>query len=68
MIRTFLRPTLVKRFNVRTKCDLNCKDGCVEQTNHIKNISKNTDIIATITIINFLVPFVHLINKIYLKI
>jgi hypothetical protein len=60
MIRTFLRPNLIKRFNIRTKCDLNCKERCVnlmsQQVEPLNKIANHTKIITIIAVANFIAP------------
>ena len=62
MIRTLLRPNLIKRFNIRTKCDLNCKERCdnliSQQVKTLNTISKQTEIITIITVVKFIAPIV----------
>jgi hypothetical protein len=62
MIRTLLRPNLIKKFNIKTKCDLNCKERCVnlmsQQVQTLNTISKQTETITMITVINFITPIV----------
>lgn len=65
MIRTFLRPNLIKRFNntyIRLKCDLNCKERCVnltsQQLESLNKVAKHTEIISIITIINLMGPII----------
>ena len=61
MIRTLLRPNLIKRFNIRTKCDLNCKESVnlmSQQVQSLNTISKQTEIITIITVVNFIAPIV----------
>jgi hypothetical protein len=73
MIKSFLIQPLIKRYNIRTKCDLNCKEKYVnlisQQTESLEKIYKHTQIITFITIANFMAPVVFigaacLINKI----
>ena len=61
MIRTFFRPKLINRFNIRTNCHLNCNDGCnlmSQQVKTLNTISKQIEIIKIITVIKFIAPII----------
>lgn len=62
MIRTFLRPNLIRRFTIRTNCNLKCNDRCtnlISEQNQILNLmGKQIRIITTITVVNFLTPLI----------
>ena len=60
-----IRPNTNRLFNnmyIRTKCDLNCNDKCAnlmsQQTQTLNTISKQTQIITIISVINFMAPVV----------
>lgn len=62
MIRTFLRPNLIKQFNIRKKCDFNCKERCIDlrskQTESLYKISNYTQKMLIISIINLMGPII----------
>lgn len=62
MIRTLLRPNLIKRFNIRTKCDLNCSQRKIElmgkQLDYLDRISNHTHTILIITISQLCAPII----------
>ena len=64
MIRTFLRPNLIKRFNIRRKCDLNCKDRynnlISQQTESLCKIADYTHTILIINIANIMAPIIYI--------
>lgn len=62
MLKTFLRQNVFKHLNIRQKCDLNCKERHInlisQQTESLNIISKHTQVIAFITILNFMSPLI----------
>ena len=64
MIRRFLRPNLIKKINIRTKCDFNCKEKCIDlmskQTESLYRSSNYTQKILVISIINLMSPVIKL--------
>jgi len=62
MITTLLRPKIIKRFNIRANCDINCKERCVnlmnQQTESLNSIAKNTSTILIINIVTLMGPII----------
>lgn len=62
MIRPFLRPNLIKQFNIRKKCDLKCKERCIDltskQTESLYKICNYTEKMLFISIINLMGPII----------
>jgi hypothetical protein len=63
MIRTFLRPNLIKRFNIRRNCDLKCKDRCINlirnQSESLCKIADYTHTLLIINIANMVSPIIY---------
>jgi hypothetical protein len=61
-----IRPNTIRLLNnihIRTKCDLNCKESCInnllsKQIVHLDRISNNTRKILIITFIQFFAPII----------
>lgn len=65
-----IRPNIIRGFNnihIRMKCDLNCNDKCgnlmSQQTQALNTMSKHTQIITIISVINFMAPVVLVLMR-----
>ena len=62
MLKTLFRPYIIRRFNIRTKCDAHCKERCTEllskQTDYLDRITNYTHTLLIISAAQFLAPVI----------